>query len=190
MIRTDYSRAMVDVSVRPARPEDVAEIARIQLTTWRTAYAAVVPAHILARLTEDDISSSWVAAVSSPPAPRHHVLIALENNTPVGFAAVGPADEQGLDPATTFLLSTLLVEPRWGRRGHGSRLLAATVDLLRVDGAGTIVTWIFDRDQASRSFYASAGWAPDGAGRYLDMDGRLVTELRLHTSLAQPPTAS
>ena len=31
-------------------------------------------------------------------------------------------------------VTDLLVEPRWGRRGHGSRLLAASVDLWRTDG--------------------------------------------------------
>ena len=34
-------------------------------------------------------------------------------------------------------LSTLLVEPRWGRRGHGSRLVAASVDHWRGDGVTT-----------------------------------------------------
>ena len=34
-------------------------------------------------------------------------------------------------------VTDLLVEPRWGRRGHGSRLLAASVDLWRADGFST-----------------------------------------------------
>ena len=32
-----------DASVRPARPEEAAEIARIQAVTWRTAYRPVLP---------------------------------------------------------------------------------------------------------------------------------------------------
>lgn len=177
---------MADVSVRPARPADVGEIARIQLATWRTAYAAIVPARVLDQLTLEDMAASWGAAVESPPSAKHHVLIAMENDLPVGFAALGPADDEGLDPATTGLVTTLLVEPRWGRRGHGSRLLAATADLLRADGASTMLAWILDRDPASRSFYTSAGWAPDGAARLLDMYGQMVSEIRLHASLEVP----
>lgn len=178
------------VGVRPARPTDAGEIARIQLVTWRTAYAAVVPAQVLDTLTETEMAAQWEAAVGRPPAPRQRVLVAEEGGSPVGFAAFTPADEDGLDPATTGLVTTLLVEPRWGRRGHGSRLLAATVDLLRGDGAGTAVTWILDRDAASRKFYTSAGWAPDGAARLLDMNGQLVSEVRLHASLEAPAGAA
>ena len=37
---------MADVSVRPARTGDVAEIARIQIDTWRIAYADLLPAAV------------------------------------------------------------------------------------------------------------------------------------------------
>ena len=38
---------MADVSVRPARPEDAERIARVQLATWREAYAALLPPQAL-----------------------------------------------------------------------------------------------------------------------------------------------
>ena len=45
-------------------------------------------------------------------------------------------------------LQALLVEPRWGRRGHGSRLLAATIDTARGGGVTRAVTWIPEDDRA------------------------------------------
>ncbi len=175
---------MADVSVRSATPSDVDEIARIQLDTWRIAYPKVVPAHVLERLSAADVAEHWEEAVRRPPSPRHRVLVALEATTAVGFAAVIPASDEDADPTRAALVSTLLVEPRWGRRGHGSRLLAATADLLKSDGVETMLAWVLDGDPASKAFYAGAGWEPDGASRYLDMNGRLVTELRLHASIA------
>lgn len=180
---------MADVHVRPARPDDAEEIARIQLAIWRTAYARVVPDRVIAGVGDEFAVARWRAAVTSPPSRRHRVLVAQEQQWTVGFAAFGPADEDdlagavGLDPATTIAVGALLVEPRWGRRGHGSRLLAAAVDLAREAGAATAVTWTLEADQASRSFYRSAGWEPDGTGRALDMDGTAVHEIRLHASL-------
>ena len=64
--------------VRPARPEDAAEIARIQLSTWRTAYRRMFPAHVLANLDEDYLARGWTEAITAPPSGRHRVLIAIE----------------------------------------------------------------------------------------------------------------
>ena len=179
--------------VRPARAEDAGEIARIQLVTWRTAYRRMFPAHVLASLDEAYLARGWTEAITAPPSERHRVLIAVEQGEStswtVGFAASGPADEQALAPEEPPLgegvaaFTDLLVEPRWGRRGHGSRLLAATVDLWRTDGFKGAVAWVYDADKVMRTFLTSTGWEPDGAGRALDVDDMLVPQLRLHTAL-------
>ncbi|AGZ45429.1 GNAT family N-acetyltransferase [Actinoplanes friuliensis] len=179
--------------VRPARPEDAGEIARIQLSTWRTAYRRMFPAHVLANIDEAYLARGWSEAITSPPSPRHRVLIAVEQSESaspvVGFVAAGPADEQALAPEEPALpddiaaITDLLVEPRWGRRGHGSRLLAATVDLWREDAFKGAVAWSYDADDAMKKFLVSTGWEPDGAARALDVDDMLVPQLRLHVQL-------
>ncbi|WP_305782802.1 GNAT family N-acetyltransferase [Symbioplanes lichenis] len=180
--------------VRPARPSEASEIARIQLSTWRTAYRRMFPPHVLENLDEAYLTRGWSLAIEQPPSPRHRVLIAVEQSeseqTVVGFAASGPADEQALAPEEPPLADTVaavtdfLVEPRWGRRGHGSRLLAATVDLWREDGFTSAVAWAYEADQSTQKFLTGSGWQPDGAGRALDVDDMLVNQLRLHVALA------
>lgn len=204
--------------VRPARPDDAGEIARIQLTTWRVAYRRLLPRHILDELDEAWLAERWLDAVTAPPTLRHRVLVAVEQSVVaasaldrsaveqsalqhpelersvqeyvVGFAASGPPDETALAADSDDMLADdvaavtdLLVEPRWGRRGHGSRLLAASVDLWRADKFQAAVAWSFDADAATRKFLTSAGWAPDGATRALDVDDLLVPQLRLHCTL-------
>jgi len=176
-----------DVSVRPARAEDAAEIARIQVVTWRTAYRSILPTTVLDDSDEEAATASWRAAAATPPTPGHGVLVALEAATPVGFAAFGPAEltaEEHPHPSgPTAELSTLLVEPRWGRRGHGSRLLAAAVDIVRATGTGRLQVWLPEADQASANFFESAGWAPDGWARTLDTGTAPLREIRWHTLL-------
>src|SRR2546430_13165573 len=180
--------------VRPARPDEADEIARIQLSTWRTAYRRLLPRHVLDEMEPQWLAQPWRAAVEAPPSDRHRVLVAVEQagaSYLVGFAAIGPADEAALAPgeeagaldAGTAAITELLVEPRWGRRGHGSRLLAASVDLWREDGFGTAVAWAYERDAATLAFLTGAGWAPDGAHRALDVDDLLVPQRRLHVAL-------
>ena len=175
---------MADVSVRPARPADAERVARVQLSTWRTAYADLLPAEAL-DVPEVQAAALWLGAVESPPSPRHRLLVALERDELVGFAASGPATDDGVDDVTTAELLTLLVEPRWGRRGHGSRLVAASVEHWRGTGFTTAVAWAFERDPATRGFLLSSGWEPDGAARGLDTGPRVVRQLRLHTDLRE-----
>ncbi|WBB57015.1 GNAT family N-acetyltransferase [Verrucosispora sp. WMMD573] len=187
--------------VRPARPEDAAEIARIQLATWRVAYRRLLPREVLDGLDEASLAERWDASVRQPPSDTHRVLVAVEQAEQsylVGFAASGPADAEALAPnepadalgADVVAVTDLLVEPRWGRRGHGSRLLAASVDLWRESGFDRAVAWVFEGDQAARKFLTTAGWEPDGAGRALDVDDMLVPQLRLHVAVpTEPPQA-
>lgn len=177
---------MADVSVRPARSGDAAEIARIQVATWRTAYSEILPVPVLDELSPGDAETVWNAAITDPPSPRHHLLVAMEGQSQVGFVAFGPAEDlEAADPesASTIAVAPLLVEPRWGRRGHGSRLLAAAVDHARRDGMTRAVAWIPEADAPSREFLVSAGWAPDGLVRALDTGAGELREIRLHTSL-------
>lgn len=176
-----------DVSVRPARRADAAEIARIQAVTWRTAYRGVLPREVLDDWDEAAATVAWHSAVTAPPTPGHGVLVAVEQQTVVGFAAFGPAEltagEQPDEAGPTTELSTLLVEPRWGRRGHGSRLLSAVAELAESAGAARLQVWLLETDQVSTGFYESAGWARDGWARTLDTGDRPLRELRWHALL-------
>jgi len=183
-----------DASARPARPAEAAEIARIQAVAWRAAYRSVLPQELLDTWDEAQATASWHAAVTSPPTPGHGVLVALERQTVVGFAAYGPAELSSgelPDPSgPTSEISTLLVEPRWGRRGHGSRLLSAVADLARAGGATRLQTWLLDADRVSAGFYESAGWAPDGWARTLDTGSGPLREVRWHALLDDEPTTT
>lgn len=170
------------MSVRPAGPEDAERVARVQLSTWQTAYGDFLPAEAL-DLPLVQVAAVWLNAIEAPPSPQHRVLVALEQAELVGFAASEPATDDDLDATQTVELSALLVEPRWGRRGHGSRLLAASVDHWRGDGATVAVTWAFETDAVMTAFLESAGWGFDGLGRGLDTGPRLVHQRRLHTDL-------
>lgn len=187
---------MADVSVRPARPVDAERIARVQLSTWRTAYASLLPPAAL-DVPEVQAAALWLGAVESPPTPGHRVLVAFEREELVGFAAYGPADEVagavgeavGGAAAGAVELSTLLVEPRWGRRGHGSRLVAAAVQDWRRDGTTLAVCWAWERDPATRAFLTSGGWEPDGAVRGLDTGEQVLQQLRFHADVHETDPA-
>ncbi|AOS62678.1 GNAT family N-acetyltransferase [Actinoalloteichus hymeniacidonis] len=176
---------MAHAAVRPALPDDAAEIARIQYDTWRAAYTRILPASVLDGLDVGAAEASWREAIDDEATL---VSVAMEGSWTVGFCVVGEApaaetaDAAGTpapDAAETGLIATLLVEPRWGRRGHGGRLLLAAGEQLRARGATRGITWVPIADAASLAFFKTAGWAPDGLSRTLDTGERTIRELRL-----------
>ncbi|GEL20350.1 GNAT family N-acetyltransferase [Pseudonocardia asaccharolytica] len=180
---------MAIAAVRPAVAQDVDEIVRIQAAVWRTAYAELVPAEALDQLAGPAARQAWAAALDA--GPGYHVLVASEGAWTVGFCAAACYIGEG---GVLAEVNTLLVEPRWGRRGHGGRLLAAAAGHLREDGAQRGHAWVPEADLVSRRFYARAGWEPDGAVRTLDTGDGPLREVRLAGTMelrlegfAEPP---
>src|SRR3954447_19436921 len=174
-----------DVSVRVAWTDDAPAIAELQLRTWRTAYADLLPADALPTDAEAG-AASWQAALARPGDARNRVLVALERNRVVGFAITSPATDPDCDPVADAELAEVTVDPAERGKGHGSRLLQAAVETMQADRFSRAVLWAMAGDDALRSFLVGAGWAADGAHRELDLDGEgtaLVKQVRLHTAI-------
>lgn len=180
---------MAEATVRPAEPSDAAEIARIQLATWRSAYTDLLPAEILDALDADDAAATWRHTIEQGPA---RVFVAFEGQWCVGFCAAGQAPEDESAEATgvpvpdaehVALVSTLLVEPRWGRRGHGGRLVAAAGEAMLAAGLARGIAWVAEADKVSLGFWERAGWVVDGTVRTLDAGGKPLREVRLTGTL-------
>lgn len=100
-----------------------------------------------------------------------------------GAAGDGEEAAGAADVGLWAEIGVLLVEPRWGRRGHGGRLLAAAAAALGTSGARYGLAWVPETDEASRRFYARAGWEPDGGVRAFDTGDGTVREVRVTGSL-------
>ena len=179
---------MAHAAVRAATLQDVPTIAALHRDTWRAAYSELLPEAVLAELGGPEAEQAWADALAGEAI----VLLATEGTTAVGFCVAGPAPAEEVaaadgalpaDAGTVGLVSTLLVEPRWGRRGHGGRLLATTARTLLDRGATRGIAWVPTEDVALLGFYRSAGWEPDGTVRVLDTGERTVRELRVTGSL-------
>lgn len=179
-----------DASVRAARANDAPALGALQSRAWRAAYVEVLPEDTLQSLAPDALAGPWREAVTTPPSPRHRVLAACAGPVVVGFSAFGPAGDPDLDPGTDAELHVLIVDPERLAQGHGSRLLAATVDTLRGDGFVRAYHWLGAHEDGVRAFLESTGWAADGAHRELDLrgdDSVVVRQLRLHTDVGLEP---
>ncbi|QIX26275.1 GNAT family N-acetyltransferase [Nocardioides sp. JQ2195] len=175
-----------DVSVRVAWSDDAPGIAGVQVRAWRSSYADLLPAEVLAALTYDEVARVWHESLARPEDARNRVLVALERNRITGFATTTPSQDPDGDRVADGDIAEFSIDPDELGKGHGSRLLQACADTLRADRFTRATIWVNSDADAWRTFLESAGWAPDGAHRELDLrgDGTVtVKQVRLHTAL-------
>lgn len=174
-----------DRSVRLAWAADADAIGKVQARAWRESYAPVLPDSLLDSVDAEAFAGKWRAAIVKPPSAMHRVLVALERNTVVGFAATAPSPDPDAHAGDGEVVA-FHVDPDHLRGGHGSRLLSAVADTLRADGFTRARIWQVVGDDALRAFLEPAGWIPDGAHRELDLTGdgtATIRQVRLHTDL-------
>jgi ribosomal protein S18 acetylase RimI-like enzyme len=192
--------------VRPARAGDADELARVQVASWRSAFAGIVPASLLGDLTGVAACAvwrdRWREAIGNPPTSRHRVLTAVSGGPVsggpvsggpvsggparevVGFVSAGPATDADRWPGTDAEIYEFRVAPDRTGQGHGGRLMHAAAETLVSDGFRTVSIWVLEADASLRGFLESAGWAADGARGELDV-GVSVPVVRLHTAISE-----
>lgn len=166
---------------------DVDDIAAVNVRSWRARFGDVLPAPVLEGMDASDLAMVWASAILNPPTPGHRVLVATDGDAIVGYAAIGPSSDPDAEPDTVELLA-LEVDPDRTRHGHGSRLMAAAMDVAKEGGAQDAAVWCALDDQVRRAFLQSAGWGPDTAFRDVVVgpaETDLVREVRLVTDLTE-----
>ena len=161
-------------AVRRANPDDAQLLARLQLEmfTSHPAYLEQLPLSVRATSLEQQ-TAAWTQRLAS----LGPVLVATEGSQAVGLTALGPPEHGAGE------IELLLVLPRWTRRGHGGRLLAAASTQLRDAGAIRGSVWAMAADSSAEAFLTGVDWHPDGTTRGFDTGERVVTEVRYTGSL-------
>lgn len=170
-----------DASVRQARVNDAPAVGTVQSAVWRDAFAGLVPDDVLADFEPLPFARAWRTSLEQPPSPRHVLVVACAGSQVVGYAAIGPCEDPDADEDDGEVLA-LGVHPDARRQGHGSRLLNATVDLMRDAGFGHVYAWVPAADQTTRTFLQGAGLVPDSAYRDRGVgptEDDLLREIRL-----------
>ena len=184
---------VADASARIARPSDAPAVGLVQAAVWRAAYTDVLPQEVVDQFDGPRFARVWRDSLSTPPSPRHVLLVGCAGEQVVGFAAVGPSADADATESSGEVLA-LGVHPDARRGGHGSRLLNAAVDTLRGNGFNTVSTWILVTDEATRAFLTAAGLSPDSAfrDRVIDVEGTVAREVRLTADVsgASPSAAT
>jgi ribosomal protein S18 acetylase RimI-like enzyme len=151
------------VSIRPARPDDDAELQRIDVATCTTQASPAPP---------PDPAEPFFGRVD--PADT---LVAEIGGALAGWAKLGPF--YGI-PASRHVLEVqgFAVDPAWQRRGAGRALLHAAVAEARRRGARKLMLRVLGSNVPARRLYESGGFHVEGVLRaQFLLDGRYVDDV-------------
>jgi len=145
-------------SIRPATRSDLPAMARVFAAAWQTGYRDVVPADVLADMTEP-AAIDLLAGGFDVAGLRADVAVDPAGEI-IGFTRYGPdADRPG--PAHGYL-AALYVHPSVGASGVGRALLDHALHALDEDGRDDVTLWVFAANTRARKFYERAGFRADG----------------------------
>jgi GNAT superfamily N-acetyltransferase len=165
-------------TVRPATAADADAIGRIQVETWTTAYAGLLPQEAIDAFDVTARQTMWREGLSRTPRPGSATFVAVVADEVVGFATVGASHSE--DGAGE--LYAIYVRPSsWGT-GVGRALIGRAEASLRESGFARALLWVLEGNERAERFYRTAGWEHDGE-KEDDFQGARVTELRYRKQL-------
>lgn len=140
------------LSVRSARPEDAADLARIYIESWQDTYAGILPHSLLAAMSHKGHAARWQAAIRSGGA----VLVAEDaQHGAIGLCSLGGARDKAL--GLEGEIYTLYVDPAFLGRGTGRALLDGAFGVFRERKLRSCVIWAHARNNACFFYEAMGG---------------------------------
>jgi ribosomal protein S18 acetylase RimI-like enzyme len=167
------------VELRRATVEDAAEIARVQVESWRAGYAHVFPADYLAGLSIDERAELWTRTLSEG---MYDVFVAELDGRIAGFASAGPTEDEDEHAPRGELYAIYVDVAAWGR-GIGRALLTRSEEALRHAGFDNAALWVLEDNPRARRLYETAGWTADGASKPFSRGGVDTVVVRYRKSV-------
>jgi len=161
--------------IRDAEPRDAAELARVHVTSWQSAYRGLINQAFLDAMTIEGRIERWDALLSHV---RGRVLVTEVEGEVAGFCSVGPADADGLGEVYAIYLAP----EHWGV-GLGRDLLEAGERALGENGHHLALLWVLSTNERARTFYERQGWTLGRPIRIENIGGSDVTEVRYEKPL-------
>jgi GNAT superfamily N-acetyltransferase len=144
-------------TVRPATLADCSAVARIQVDSYRGAYAALTPAKYIDSFSYSEQEQEWKDWLQ---AGQGLLLVAeSERGTITGYALTLPL----LDENRSFdcEVIALYVNQVFHRQGAGRALMADAARRMRLQGCHSLGLWVMEGNPAA-SFYERLGGQPCG----------------------------
>ena len=171
------------MDIRPARIEDVPQIAYVHVHSWQGAYLGLLPQAYLDSLDPAQRVGMWTQALSETDWSHGGILVASADGNLLGFVSYGPNRDSEANPKRVGEIFAIYLLPTGWGKGTGKQLMDAALGYLIEAGFDQATLWVLDSNARARRFYEAGGWSADGAVKRDDCFGFPMTEVRYRRPL-------
>ncbi len=140
------------LSVRSARPEDAADLARIYIASWQDTYAGVIAHSLLGAMSHKSHAARWQTTIKGGGG----ALVAEDaNHGIVGLCSLGAARDGGL--GFEGEIYTLYVDPAFLGMGAGRALMAGAFESFKDRQLRSCLIWAHAKNNACFFYEAMGG---------------------------------
>ena len=145
---------MTEPLVRPMTADDVDEVARLHVSTWRETYSGLIPDSFFSDEVVEYRRRWWASTIADTDADQVFRVAELHGEL-VGFAGAGAAvKDPALRPRELFMIYLT-------KAVHGTGLGQQLLDAVLPPGPASL--WVARDNPRARAFYVKNGFAADGA---------------------------
>lgn len=168
-----------DTNVRRATSADVERIAAIHVASWRRAYRGQLPDALIESMSIAQRAQRWHELLASP---AHDLHVAVRDGAILGFCSLIPSRDVDA-PESTGEIAALYVDPAHWRAGIGRGLVLGAIEQAQHRAYRQLTLWVLASNASARAFYASLGFAADGAEKTEQRQGHEMYEVRYRRAL-------
>jgi GNAT superfamily N-acetyltransferase len=164
------------VQVRAMRESDIESVAAIRVNGWKAAYAGLVPASYLDRMSvaQDAVKRREMFRQADP---RKANFVAERDGEVVGWASLSASRDAGSPPGDGELRAIYLLPGVIGT-GVGKALMERSLTWLGEQGFERVTLWVLTGNARARAFYEAWGFTPDGTSEDWEVEGERLPEMR------------
>ncbi len=141
------------MNIRKADLKDCAGIARVQVDSYRTAYAPIFPQEYLDHFTYEEQEGDWRRLLAADEPGTVLYVAVTEADEVIGYALGAPSQE--MPPYESELIALHVRKAHQGQN-IGRGLVAAVSRTLADQGCRSLFLWVL-ADNPARAFYETLG---------------------------------
>jgi ribosomal protein S18 acetylase RimI-like enzyme len=140
--------------IRPADLQDCPTLAHLQVDSYRSAYAGILPQEYLDHFTYAEQEQDWRDLLAA--GLDDILLVAADEQDQVIGYALGRPGLSDLPPYDSELVSLHVHKDRQGQ-GAGRALIAAAAQTLSLRGCQSLMLWVLAENRRARALYEQLG---------------------------------